>query len=240
MADLRDSRDHQDVLEPDRRVALLLGSAGPATPPSLKTRIDALERSQREGRSRRAATIAPRTGWRRVRWAAVPVIAAAIVAALAFAPRSSAPVAATRVADVWRLPATDSAIHPSTRNPAELDVAFHGTPYPAYHDREGWHAAGSRMDEIDGKPAYTVFYETGIRRAAYTVVAGTQVSIPPSASRFVTGGVSLAEFRDGYRWIVVFRNRSNSCVLTAAAPGEREWLVKLAVWRRGRTSAAAS
>jgi hypothetical protein len=215
------------VLERQRRVAFALSSAGPATPSHLGARIDALQR-----REKRAFGISMPTSWR-PRWVAVAGAAATAVAAAAVvlvtAESSSGTLAATRVADVWQSPITSTALHPSQGNPSELNVSFHGTAYPAYRDSEGWHAVGTRTDQIAGKPSFTVFYGTGNRRAAYTVVPGS-VSIPSSASRFVSGGVPMAEFRSGNRWIIVFRNHGNTCVLTAAAPREKAWLVKLAAW----------
>ena len=130
---------------------------------------------------------------------------------------------------MWTLPATNDVVTPRSDDSTELEVSFHGTAYPNYRDDEGWHAVGSRPDSIGGTPAFTVYYATGKRRAAYTVVAGA-VSVPAGARRFVAGGVRMAEFRSGDRWIIVFPNQGNSCVLTARAPREKTWLVKLAVW----------
>ncbi len=111
-------------------------------------------------------------------------------------------------------------------------MSFHGTTYPNYHDAEGWHPVGTRSDRIAGSAAFTVFYATGDRRAAYTVIAGTAVSVPSGARRFTVDGLRMAEFRDGDRWVIVFPDRGNSCVLTAAAPREKRWLVKLAAWHQ--------
>jgi hypothetical protein len=165
--------------------------------------------------------------------------AAAIVAAVVLSSSgTSGPPAATRVAAVWTLPATSSAVTPNPNDHRELNVVFHGTPYPNYHDSEGWHPVGTRTDQIAGIPTLTVYYAVGKRRAAYTVLAGTRVSVPASATYFVADGVPMAEFRSGDRWVVVFRNHGNTCVLTAAAPREKQWLVKLAVWRSRATEPA--
>jgi hypothetical protein len=228
------------VVERQRRVALSLSSAGPATPPGLAARLASLEHAAEEPHRSRAFRVPLGTSWQPRAVAAV-VGALALCAALVVLVTSASSggrLAATRVADLWTLPATSNAVHPSTSAGAELDVSFHGTPYPAYRDREGWHAVGRRSDYVGGKTALTVFYATGARRAAYTVIAGTHVSVPASAMRFVADGVQLAEFNDHGRWIVVFRNHGNSCVLTAAQR-ERTWLVKLAVWRQGNTPSLA-
>jgi hypothetical protein len=215
-----------------RRVASLLQSGGPELPPTLNARLDSLhERRQRSSVLRLPSP--------RLRWAGASVAAAAaaaIVAVVLATSGSSKALPATQVASVWTRPATSTGVSVNPTNSAALDVVFHGTSYPNYHDSEGWHPVGTRSDRIGGAAAFTVYYATGQRRAAYTVVAGKRVAIPSTARRFTVRGVRLAEFRDGDRWVVVFPDHGNSCVLTAAAPREKQWLVKLAVWHRGPTA----
>lgn len=226
--------DDHIVDEQQRRVALLLGNAGPAMPPALRVRLDQLEQDGR--RSRRSRSVAVPVHWRR-RWIvgvaslATAAIAPVVVLGVAGGPASPA-LTANRVAALWTLPATTRAIAPSHADPTELAVNFRGTAFPNYHDHEGWHPAGARADTIDGSATRTVFYMVGDRRAAYTVVAGTRVSVPANARRFTNGGVPLREFRDGDHWVIVFRDHGNTCVLTAAAPREKHWLIALAVWAR--------
>jgi hypothetical protein len=202
-------------------------------PLTLRTRLESL--TERSGRHRRvAARKALNAGWARsaAAFAGAGLAAITVIAIEASTGKARGP-AATQFAATWTRPATSRAVTPSPGNSAMLDVAFHGTAFPNYHDSEGWHPVGTRTDVIARKDAFTVYYATGDRRAAYTVVAGTDVTVPAGAHRFVADGLPLMEFRDGDRWVVVFRSRGNSCVLTAAAPREREWLVKLAVWRGG-------
>ena len=219
------------AIDRQRRVARLLSSAGPVTPPALRARLDALEHRAGKTRDaeparrlltdrRRAVAVSALSG-------CVAIAAAVVLATGALSPGS---LQATRVAEVWTSPATSDMVQANPTDPGELAVSFHRTAFPAYRDSEGWHAVGSRSDRIDGKAIFTVFYATGTRRAAYTVVAGTRVSVPSTAEHLVAGGLSLAEFRAGNRWIIVFRDHGNTCVLTAAAPREKTWLVKLAVW----------
>jgi hypothetical protein len=215
-----------------RRVALLLSGGGPATPRALRSRIDGLESSpdrlRRRDGSRRA-----RRPWRiGTTGAAVGALAAAVIAIVTIAAPDSA-LTAARVADLWKLPAAGGPVAPDPHRPAALDVSFNGTAFPNYRDSEGWHAVGRRTDQIAGERVVTVYYATGDRRAAYTVVPNTRVSVPAGARRFTVAGLRLAEFRTGDRWVVVFRDHANSCVLTAAAPREKQWLVKLAAWRAG-------
>ena len=224
------------AVERQRRVALALRHGGPATPSTLRSTID----DMCQGRRQRRPTLrtSPVLAWR-------VGVAAALAAALAFVvvaltqTGGTTPLAASRVAAVWTLPATSTAIKASPGDPAALDVRFHGTGFPNYHDDEGWHPVGTRAGQIGGRAEFTVYYATGKRRSAYTVVAGTRVSIPSDARRFATDGLTLAEFRDGDHWVVVFQNGNNSCVLTAAAPREKQWLIKLAVWDSGQVASRA-
>jgi hypothetical protein len=219
--------------ERQRRIAMALQSGGPATPPGLHARLDSMSR-QRGGRGRSVET--------KRRWApslrlgmglaVACVLAIAIVTLLV--PSGSGRLSAARVAAAWKQPATSSAVIANPGDPAVLDVGFHGSAFPNYHDSEGWHPVGARSGRIGGRPEYTVYYAVGSRRAAYTVVAGAPVSVPSSARHLVVGGLHMTEFRDGDRWIIVFRDRGNTCVLTAAAPREKKWLVKLAVWDAAR------
>ena len=230
-----DRNDHDPELlqaaARQRQVARLLQQGGPATPETLRARLDAL---REERPRRRRVPLVGSIGGTWPGWTAgaagVAVAAIAVVLVLGAVGGSGAP-AATRVADVWKLPATSSVVRPKPGDPAALDVSFHGTPYPNYHDSEGWAPAGTRSGTINGTPVFTVYYATGERRATYTVVAGTRVSVPAHAAHLLVGGLRLIEFRDGGRWIIVFANHGNSCVLAAAAPREKTWLVKLAVWR---------
>jgi hypothetical protein len=207
-----------------KRIALLLGSGGPVTPDSVR---------RLKAQPSRAGLRARHTLRLRLAWASAGVVTATSVAV---AVGSSGPggvppeLNAGRVAYEWKLPVTSRDVAPALGDHSKLAVSFHGTAYPNYHDDEGWHAVGTRSDRLAGHSTFTVFYATGARRSAYTVVAGTTVSVPQRARWTVMRGLRLTEFRSRNRWIVVFRDHGNSCVLTAAAPRERLWLLKLAVW----------
>jgi hypothetical protein len=216
-----------------RRVAQLLRQGGPAMSPALIRRLDAKP-------ARRRTLLAP-TSWAargRLRPSFVlgAGLAAVVVGLILTFGSPSRSLSATQVAAEWKLPATAAAAQPDPGAPSDLDVRFQGTSFPNYHDSEGWHPAGTRPGRIDGHAAFTVYYVTGARRAAYTVVAASDVSVPATARRSVVDGLRFVEYRDRDRWVLVFRDRGNTCVLTAAAPRERLWLVKLAVWRRTTAS----
>jgi hypothetical protein len=224
--------DHAPMVEHQRRVAVILGGGGPELPPALRARLMQLELSPRT-RPRHALDVARVASRHRVGVASLALAVLIAIAVPMITARSSAAASASRFAAVWTRPQTGAPVAASESNPGELSVAFHGTPFPNYHDTEGWHPAGTRADQIAGRSTLTVFYVIGRRRAAYTVVADTGVSVPPGARHLVVNGMRLVEFRDGPVWVIVFRDHNNSCVLTAAAPREKAWLVKLAVWSRG-------
>jgi hypothetical protein len=205
------------------RIVLVLGSGGPVTPAPI-TRVRA---QTALARSRDHRITRPRLAWT---LAGVVTVAVAAVVIGVLGAGGTQELAAWRVADVWKLPATSHSVQPDPSDPNRLAVSFHGTPYPNYHDDEGWHAVGTRFDRFADHAAFTVFYATGARHSAYTVVADTRVRVPNTARWIVVHGLRLAEFRAGDEWIVFFANHGNSCVLTAAAPRERAWLIKLAAW----------
>ena len=225
------------TVERQRRVALALRDGGPAPPGTLRSAIEDMYRDRRRWRGptlRASPVLARRVGVA----AGLAAVLAVVVVALSQTGGTTR-LSASTVASVWTLPATSTAINASPGNPSELDVSFHGTGFPNYHDGEGWHPVGTRAGHIAGRPEFTVYYATGNRRSAYTVVAGTRVSIPSDARTFAADGLTLAEFRDGDHWVIVFQNGDNSCVLTAAAPREKQWLIKLAVWNSARVASRA-
>ncbi len=219
-----------DSLERQRRLLAALRQGGPAPPDSLATRLAPLQppprtrhRLGRKARSRTLALVAS---------AAVAVLAALLVAIRPGAERGPLPSAA-EVSAVWTLPSSGTPVAAAAGHPTELDVSYHAIVFPNYHDQEGWHPVGVRRDRINGIPTVTVFYATGHRRAAYTVIPTARVAVPAGAIRLSVGRLSLREFRSSDRWIVTFERAGNTCVLTAAAPRERQWLIKLAVWHGG-------
>ena len=214
-----------------RRVAVVLRSSGPAMPERLLASLDALQAqaARRRRHGFRPAFAAPHR--RLVGGFALAASATVVLLVLVLTVGGSAGgLSAAQVASLWTRPATSGAVAPAPHNPAALEVSFHGTSYPNYHDTEGWHPVGTRVDSIGGRRALTVFYATGARRAAYTVVTATTVRVPSGVRPFTAGGRRLIEFRTGDHWVVVFADHGNTCILTAAAPRERAWLVKLAVW----------
>ena len=237
---LQRDRSARRVLARHRRVAGALRGGGPAVPPVLAARLAA---QTPRSADRRPRPLASGSSPIKLIGAAAAVFAAVVLVGTVIAGWSSGgpsprPTAA-QISAAWMLPATGRTVAADPAHPADLDISFHGIVYPNFYDREGWHPVAARYDRIAGVPAATVFYQTGRRRAAYTVVPVTGLAVPADATRLHVAGLSLTEFRSGDRWIVTFQRNGNTCVLTASAPRERRWLIALATWGDGPTTTPA-
>ena len=201
-----------------RRVAGLLGTAGPAVPPDLlehvRARVQATDRadgSQRAGR--------PRGFWRGGLVAgAVAAVAAAVVAiVIGTAGGGNGPTiaAAARLAGSR---ATTPA--PPASSSTLLDVSYGGVTFPNYQAQFGAVATGQRFDKIDGRPALTVFYRLHDgTRLSYTVFSGKPVPLPGGNVRTVVyNGVPIRTFSTSPGLSVATLVRfGRTCVLAASA-----------------------
>lgn len=224
----RDPRTRR-ALERQRRIAGALRGGGPAAPPTLAPRL-ARKTARMSGPRRRRSTHSVKLiAAMAAVLTAVGVVASVIMESSSHTTRPTA----AQIAAVWTLPAGGMRVGADPDHPTQLDISYHGTVFPNFLDREGWHPVGGRYDRIRGLVTATVFYQTGRRRAAYTVVPAAGLAVPGHASHLRVAGLSLREFRNGDRWIVTFERNGNTCVLTAAAPRERRWLIALATWHGG-------
>lgn len=234
-------RDPQFRRAVDRqsRVAAALRTGGPVLPPDVATRVRAQNPRFSGHRVRRLRV--PRWSAKLTGAAALAASAAVIALALVKAPAngSHARLTATQVAALWTRPVAGTPVAADPAHPAQLNVSFHGIVYPNFHDREGWHPVVLHYDTIRGLRIATVYYKTRARRAAYTVVPIIGVRVPARASHLRIAGLSLTEFRSGDRWIVTFEKHGSTCVLTAGAPRERQWLIQLATWNGDPTTTLA-
>jgi hypothetical protein len=201
------------------RVSSVLNAGGPATPPALRARLQALQ-EPREPRRR-----APRLAL------AGATALAAFGAVLAIALNAGSPAVPT-VADASAA-ATRAATAPApardAKHPPLLRASFAGVTYPYWKQHFGWRATGARTDTIDGRRARTVFYQHTHHRIGYTVVSGTPLKRPAGAERLVVDGVEMYRYRDGRNTVVSFVRNGHTCVL-AGDVHFATTLPKLASW----------
>jgi hypothetical protein len=202
----------QDIPQRHERVMRVLASGGPAVPDTLFVPVDAPQPARR-----------PRL------WAPAMAAVAAGVALAVFV------VALTTTGDEGMRAFASISARPATQPtpPSDgklLDREFEGVTYPDWSREFGWMAEGGRTDEIEGRPAETVFYMHHGHRIAYTVIAGEPLAPPEGATTRVVKGVKLVQFRDGPRDVVSFERNGRTCVLEGEVITP-DTLVKLAAWR---------
>jgi hypothetical protein len=162
--------------------------------------------------------------------AALAAAAAALVISLGEEPAPSV-TAASQLAD--RGPAL-AAPPADARNRALLRTSIDGTPFPDWSEAFRWRASGTRRDDIEGRAATTVFYDspTG-HRAAYTIVAGDPLDRPEGARRLTVRGTTFDLLRRGTENVVVWERNGHTCVMSAPARVSEERLLDLAAWDAG-------
>jgi hypothetical protein len=199
------------------RVVRALAGGGPAAPPALHARIDALVR-----RSTRPA--------RRYRRAAPIAVAAslALVAVLALA--GSGESTHNELARLATRPAAQPSPAADPRQPTQLARRFENVAYPNWSDEFDWDPAGARTDRVAGRRTDTVFYVHTHHRIAYTIVAGPPLGVPAGADSVRVGGVEIHRFRDGPLDVVTFVRNGRTCVLSGDVH-DPDTLLKLAAWR---------
>ena len=75
-----------------------------------------------------------------------------------------------------------------------------------------------------------MYYASGLRRVAYTIVSGNALHTPSGASSTTRSGVEFRSFRAGGRAVVTWQRRGHTCVLSGKAVRPAE-LLALADWR---------
>jgi hypothetical protein len=207
--------------ERQQRVHRLLREGGPATPPTLRTRLAA--------QSARAATPAQRRGLRLALAGCVAVVSVVAVLALTLAGQGGGPTLADAARPAAQ-PATAAAPARDPGRPTLLRASFAGVSYPDWQREFGWRATGRRHDTLGGRSAETVFYQHTHHRIGYTVVDGKPLDVPGGARRFVVDGLEMRAYTDGPRDVVTFRRNGRTCVL-AGEVHRRATLLKLASWK---------
>lgn len=116
-------------------------------------------------------------------------------------------------------------------NPKLLMAAQDGVAFPEWKTKFDWDPKGMRTDEIDGRDATTVFYETpkGVT-VAYTIVGGKALEVP-KGSAVTAEGTRLTVIRGGQRQIVTWERNGKTCVMSAPVGFDTNKLVELAAWK---------
>jgi hypothetical protein len=149
--------------------------------------------------------------------------AAVLLAAVLVAP-SGAPTVEDAAAFATA-PATAPA--PAADGPL-LDITQDGIPFPAWAEKFGWEATGSRTDELDGRSTTTVFYEKDGKRLAYTIVGGDALD-KPGGNVITAEGTPVTVFGDDGRLVATWERDGNTCVLSGEGIDEQK-LAELAGW----------
>ncbi len=120
---------------------------------------------------------------------------------------------------------------PDPSNPTErLNQSVGEVYFPNWvTSRLHWRAVGERVDRVKGRTAVTVFYESGKKRIAYTIV-GTPTLTEPAAPKTWVDGTAIRTLTLNGRLIVTWRRAGDACVLSGSGIKASE-LQMLAAWR---------
>jgi hypothetical protein len=193
-------------------------------PAALRERIRTQRERARPGRRRRSLALAGSLA------AAAAVVAVALVVSLngSGVPTVPAIVQLAEGGPALPAPARDP------DNPNILDTRIEGLPFPEWDADFRWPAVGERRDEIDGRNAATVFYDSPRgARAAYTILGGDAIEPPEGARTVHANDTELWLLRRGDQRIVVWNRDGHTCVMSAPATVSEERLVELAAWDAG-------
>jgi hypothetical protein len=211
-----DDPDLAAALDEQRRaVTLIHGAAAEIRAPlALRERLED-QRGQAERTRRR-----PR------RWLSL-ALAGAAAAAVFLAIALTAPGGPTVEDAAAFATAPPTAPAPAAQG-AELDLSQDGIAFPAWAEKFGWEATGSRTDELDGRSTTTVFYTKDGNTLAYTIVGGDALDAP-DGTVIEAEGTPVTVFSDDGRLVATWERDGNTCVLSGAGVDEAK-LAELAGW----------
>jgi hypothetical protein len=219
--------------EPDEPILGLLRAARTErAPAALQAQISALREAPRSRRSSwlpgARLRLVPAT---MAAAAAAAAAAATLVVALGGA---GAPSIAQAAALAVRPPQAPAPAQ-DPRAPARLLATRVGSlHFPNWQPREGWRATGQRRDQLGDRTAVTVYYRSGSRQVAYTILSApalgggeeTLVRAPHhSADEYSVGRTG------GGRITVVWTEAGHTCLLTGFAGVSAAELWRLAFER---------
>jgi hypothetical protein len=217
----------EDELAARGRELVAAAVAETSAPPALRERIERLERERARARP------SSRRRWLGLGASVAAVAAAAVVALVISLGGASAPsvlATASLAAPGPTLPAPAQ----DPRNDALLQTRIEGLPFPDWNADFRWRAVGARQDEIEGRRATTVYYDSPRgARAAYTILGGEAIGPPEGARTVNVRGAPFHVMRQGGRRIVVWDRDGHTCVMSAPASVPEARLLALAAWDDG-------
>jgi hypothetical protein len=156
--------------------------------------------------------------------------AAAVLAAVLVLPTGSGGPTVVEAARLSDLPATQASVPVDPSNPKLLAASGDGVPFPNLEGEFAYREAGARSDELEGRDAKTVFYESGGKRIGYTIISGKAIDPPEGAAEHELNGVALSSIEDGPKRVVTWLRDGRTCVLSADDVSTAE-LLELASWK---------
>jgi hypothetical protein len=217
-----DPRREEELAERGREL-VALAVAETSAPLALRERIERAREHARPSHRRRWLGLA----------ASFAAVAAAAVAALVISlGGASAPSVLATVELAGPGPTLPAPKHDTT-NDALLQTKIEGLPFPNW-DQFEWRAVGTRADEIEGRRATTVFYDSPKgARTAYTILGGSAIKAPSDAKVVdVRGTPFYVMYREGQQ-VVVWDRDGHTCVMSAPRSVPEANLLKLAAWDAG-------
>jgi hypothetical protein len=204
-----------DALERQRRAVTLIRGATAEihAPLALRERLEADRQRLARPRARR-------------RWFSV-ALAGAAAAAVLLAVVLASPGGPT-VEDAAAFATAPPTAPAPAAEAAELDLSQDGLAFPAWTEKFGWEATGSRTDELDGRSTTTVFYEKDGKTLAYTIVGGDALDVP-EGTVVEAEGTPVTVFSDDGRLVATWERDGNTCVLSGDGVDQAK-LAELAGW----------
>jgi hypothetical protein len=217
----------EDELAERGRVLVATAVAETSAPVALRARIEEL------GRERAQARPSTRRRWLGLAASFAAVAAAAVVALVISLGGASSPSVLATVSLAGpgpNLPAPK----PDPNNDALLQTKLEGLPFPDWDGAFRWRAVGARKDEIEGRRATTVYYDSPRgARTAYTILGGDRIPVPEDARPVDIRGETYHVMNRGDRRIVVWNRDGHTCVMSAPMSVPESRLLALAAWDDG-------
>jgi len=199
-----------DTPEREAKVVELLQAAArrERAPASLRAELGAI-RARAGARRRLRQPLLPRPVLRYTGLAATAVTAAVVALVVTLGGGAASPSIAQAASLALRGP-TAPAPAPDPGAPASLLTARVGDlHFPNWQRAGGWRSVGERTDRLADRTVLTVYYTSGRRRLAYSIVS------TPTLAGLRTGGQPYASLSEHGRTVVVWEERGHTCVLSA-------------------------